>query len=249
MIEIKNLCAGYGKKQVLNDFSLKIEKGEILSIIGCNGTGKSTLLKTLAGVIDYEGQILLDTKNFKQMKAKERARKIAYLLQERNIPEMTVKDAVLHGRYPYLEFLKNYSESDVEFARLKMEEMGVIEYSDVPLYKLSGGIKQNVFIAMLLAQYTDYILLDEPITFLDISNRIQLIEKMKKLASNGKGIVTVIHEIPVALEISHKICIVENGKNAFLGTSAEVYDSGIIDKVFGVKLKKTEKDGQEIFYF
>lgn len=249
MVEIKNLCAGYGEKQVLKDFSLTIEKGEILSIIGCNGSGKSTLLKSLAGIINHKGQIIVDSKPFEKMKLKERARKIAYLAQEKNIPRMTVEETVLHGRYAYLDFSKNYSKSDVEIARSKMAEMGLTELRDTPLYKLSGGIKQNVYIAMLLAQDTDYILFDEPITFLDISNRLQLIDKLKILAEKGKGIVTVIHEIPVALEISHKICVIEKGRNVFYGSPSEVYDSGIIDKVFDVKLKKTTENEKEIFYF
>ncbi len=245
MLEIKNLSAGYGGRKVLSDVSLSFCEGEITSIIGPNGCGKTTLLKAVLSYIEGSGEVLLNGENLNKMTRGKRAREIAYLAQGRNIPDMTVGQLVLHGRFPHLSYPRRYRAEDREIARRAVEKMGLCECSDALLATLSGGMRQNAYIAMALAQDTKFILLDEPTTYLDIKNRISLMNELKSLADEGKGIVTVLHEIPFALDYSDKVIVMDGGRVIASGTPKEIYESKIADKVFGIEIKKT---GESYYY-
>lgn len=250
MLELKNVCSGYGKKQVLRDVSATFKKGEITSIIGPNGCGKSTLLKTIIGALPLtQGDILIDGKSICGMKSKNIARQIAYMPQSRNIPDMTVGQLVLHGRFAHLDYPRVYSENDKKIAAEAMRETGVLHLANERLDTLSGGMRQNAYIAMTLAQNTDYILTDEPTTYLDISNGLQLMKKLKELASGGKGVIMVMHDIALAMRCSDKIAVMSDGVLEAFDTRENVFNSGVIDKVFGVRLKRTETyNGYQYFF-
>ena len=165
MLELKNIFAGYGNKNILNGITVSFEKGKLTSIIGVNGCGKSTLLKAIPGILPLSGgEIMIDGKNLRSMSRNEIAKKIAYLAQGKNTPDMTVEQMVLHGRFPYLSYPRRYSQADRDIAGTAMEAVGISSLADKPMCELSGGMKQNAYIAMALAQDTDYILLDEPTT-------------------------------------------------------------------------------------
>ena len=201
MLELNRISAGYGKQTVLNDVSAFFEKGKLTSIIGVNGCGKSTLLKAILGILSLSsGEIFIDGENLLTISRNEIAKKIAYLSQGKNIPDMTVEQMVLHGRFPYLSYPRRYSSHDREVAIKAMEIVGVAEFAHKPLYSLSGGMRQNAYIAMALAQDTDYILLDEPTTYLDIAHQLELMRILRKLADSGKGIVTVMHNLTIAFD-------------------------------------------------
>ena len=196
MLEIKNVTAGYGKHTVLNDVSVAFEKGKLTSIIGVNGCGKSTLLKALLGILPLSsGEIVIDGKELCSMSRIEIARSVAYLAQGKNTPDMTVEQMVLHGRFPYLSYPRRYREADREIARKAMDAVGILHLADKSLYELSGGMRQTAYIAMAIAQDTDYILLDEPTTYLDIAHQLELMKLLRGLANSGKGIVTVMHDL------------------------------------------------------
>ena len=156
MIELHHVTAGYGKQTVLHDMSLTIEKGSLTSIIGVNGCGKSTTLKAILGMIPLQGgKIMLDGENTSQLSRNAIARKIAYLSQGRNTPDMTVEQIVLHGRFPHLSYPRRYTGRDRAIAHNAMEQMGIADLAHKPLSALSGGMRQNTYIAMALAQGTD----------------------------------------------------------------------------------------------
>ena len=181
LLELKNICASYGKKDILTDVSISFEKGIITAITGPNGCGKTTLLNTVIGVLRKKsGNIFIDGKDFSTFKEKELAKKIAYLPQDKNVPDMTVKNLVLHGRFPHTNFTGIYGERDRDAAYSAMEKLDILKYANLPISLLSGGMRQNVFIAMALCQETDYILLDEPTTYLDVSNQIKLMTLLKE---------------------------------------------------------------------
>ena len=154
---------------------------------------------------------------------------------------MTVEQLVLHGRFPHLSYPRRYTDQDRVIAVGAMEQMGIVEYAHKPLYSLSGGMKQNSYIAMALAQETDYVLLDEPTTYLDIAHQLELMKILRSLADSGKGIVTVMHNLPIAFDFSDKLTVMSNGKIIAYGTPSEICESHIVEDIFGVKIKQVQK--------
>lgn len=248
MIELSHISIGYGIKIILNDVSVAFEKGKLTSIIGANGCGKSTLLKTILRIIPSKsGNVTIDGDRLKEMSRNDIARRIAYLSQEKNTPDMTVEQLVLHGRFPHLSYPRRYTDQDRVIAVGVMEQMGIVEYAHKPLYSLSGGMKQNSYIAMALAQETDYILLDEPTTHLDIAHQLELMKILRSLADSGKGIIAVMHDLPMAFTFSDKIILINDGRIVDDERPEKIYERNVIDKVFGIALDRS-KDGRSYSY-
>lgn len=247
MIELKNVSAGYGKKNILGGMNLSFEKGSLTSVIGVNGCGKSTLLKAILGILPLSaGEIVIDGIDLRAMRGGEIAKKLAYLSQGKSTPDMTVGQLVLHGRFPYLSYPRRYRQADREMARKAMEEAGVAHLADKPLRELSGGMRQNAYIAMALAQDTDYILLDEPTTYLDIAHQLELMRLLKRLAESGKGIVTVMHDLPLAFDFSDTVAVIRDGTAVAHARPSELCESSVIHEIFGVK---TERSAENRFYY
>ena len=239
MLEIKNVTVGYGNQTVLNDVSAAFGKGKLTSIVGVNGCGKSTMLKAILGILPLSsGEIVIDGKELRSMSRNEIAKHVAYLAQGKNTPDMTVEQMVLHGRFPYLSYPRRYKESDREIARNAMEVVGISHLANHPLFTLSGGMRQNAYIAMALAQDTDYILLDEPTTYLDIAHQLELMRILRDLANSGKGIVTVMHDIPLAFDFSDEITIIHNGNALWKGSPSEISGSPFIKEIFNVEIER-----------
>jgi len=246
LIELNGLCAGYGRRRILHGITAAFARGSLSVIVGPNGSGKTTLLKAAAALIPAEsGTLLANGKSLPDMKPKERARTVAYLAQGgRSVPDMTAAHAVLHGRFAHLSYPHTYTENDKRIAAAAMERMGVSPFADRPMAELSGGMRQNVYLAMALAQETDYIFLDEPTTYLDVANRFRLMETLRALADEGKGIVAVLHDLELAMQFADEITVIQNGICAAKGAPDSLAESGILDRVFGITLQKIEiKDG------
>ena len=242
MLEIKNVTAGYGKQTVLNGITAAFEKGKLTSIIGVNGCGKSTLLKVMLGILPItDGIVEIDGRELSSLKRNEIAQQVAYLSQGKNTPDMTVMQMVLHGRFPYLSYPRRYTSRDREIAYSAMEQVGIADFAEKPLFMLSGGMRQNAYIAMALAQDTDYILLDEPTTYLDIAHQLELMRILRKLADSGKGIVTVMHDLPLAFDFSDRLAVMNNGMISIQATPSEISESHIVEDIFGVKIKQVQK--------
>lgn len=241
MIEIRDLEAGYPDKQVLKSVNLRIEKGKITVILGPNGCGKSTLLKTIVGILPVQsGSVFFDGTDAAGLSSRQRAQKAAYLSQNRSVPDITVERMVLHGRFPYLSYPRRYQKRDLEIAGKAMERMGIRELADRSLSSLSGGQRQKVYIAMALAQDTPVILLDEPTTYLDVSHQIQMMKHAGFLCREGKTVVMVLHDIPMAMQTADKIILMRDGEVCIQGNPEDVYQSGWMNHVFGVDVRRTE---------
>lgn len=248
MIELKNISAGYGKNVVLKNMSVVFEKGKLTSIIGVNGCGKSTLLKAILDMIPLSGgEITIDNNTLGNMTRNEIARKAAYLAQEKNTPDMTVEQMVIHGRFPHLNYPRHYTKQDQEIAFAAMERVGIEKFAHKPLHTLSGGMRQNAYIAMALAQSTDYVLLDEPTTYLDIAHQLELMKTLRTLADNGKGIIAVMHDLPMALTFSDRIVLLNDGRVVSNDEPERVCKQKTIDSVFGVAVERSA-DGRTYSY-
>ncbi len=247
MLELKNISAGYAGKTVLENMTVSFEKGKLTSIIGVNGCGKSTLLKATLGILPLSnGEIVIDGSNIREMSRNDIAKKISYLAQGKNTPDMTVEQMVLHGRFPYLSYPRRYKEIDREIAKSAMETVGIAHLADKPLCELSGGMRQNAYIAMALAQDTDYILLDEPTTYLDITHQLELMKLLKELANGGKGIITVMHDLPMSFYFSDELAVIHNGNIAKKATPTDMCDSPIIKDIFDISIERLH--GDQFYY-
>ncbi len=238
MLEIKNLSSGYGKNEVLHGASLTVKKGEVISVIGLNGSGKSTLLKSIVGIVKpHSGKIIINGIDSDTMPRSKKAQSIAYLAQGRDVPDMIVGQMVLHGRFPYLGFPRVYSDNDKKIAVSAMEKVGIEELYNKPLKTLSGGTRQKVYIAMALAQDAEYILFDEPLTYLDITHQLELMRDIKELADSGKGIICVMHDLPLAFTFSDRVVIINDGEIVVEDTPENLYNSQTVKDLFKLQLK------------
>ena len=248
MIELQHISAGYGRQTVLNDVSVIFEKGKLTSIIGVNGCGKSTLLKATLGIVPISGGCInIDGHSLGKMSRNDIARKVAYLSQGKSTPDMTVEQLVLHGRFPYLNYPRRYTQKDYEIAFSAMEQTGIAKYARRSLHSLSGGMRQTVYIAMALAQNTDYVFLDEPTTYLDISHQLELMKTLRHLADDGKGVITVMHDLPMAFSFSDKIILMNEGAILSDDAPEQICGQNTITQVFGILLNRSE-DGRSYSY-
>lgn len=249
MIELRNLCVSYGKRRILHGISTVFSRGKLTAVVGPNGSGKTTLLKAASAILPSEcGEILADGANILRMKSRDRAKKIAYLSQGRAVPDMTAAQTVLHGRFAHLSYPYIYTEKDKEIAVQAMKRMGVSDFSDIQMSALSGGMRQNVYLAMALAQETDCIFLDEPTTYLDIANRFQIMDTLRALADGGKCIVAVLHDLELALRFADEIAVLQNGTIIAKDTPEKIAQSKILENVFHISLQQVQTENGNTHY-
>lgn len=239
IIELKNLSIGYGNKSVLQDVNAKINKGEIVGIIGCNGAGKSTLLKTIRGLLTKQsGDILYFGRNLESFAEKELAREVAYLQQSVEVGfGYTGKDIVLAGRYPYMKWWKGESISDEELALKCMEYTGTKELAERPVNEVSGGQKQRILLAKVLAQQTPILFLDEPTTGLDMVYQEEIFRFSKALAEMGKTILMVVHELNLAAKYCSRIILLGEGTVIADGRPDNVFTEKILSKAYNAPVR------------
>lgn len=239
-MKVNNLSFSYGDFKVLDNISFEIPKGKITTIIGPNGSGKSTLFNLMTNnLLGYEGEIFLEDKNIKDIKIKDFARKVAIVHQYNSAPaDITVRKLISYGRTPYLNFGKSLSEKDEEIIEKAMKEAKVDEFANKLLGDLSGGQRQRVWIAMALAQETPYLFLDEPTTYLDIKNQIDLLKLIYKLNQDLKiTIVMVLHDINEAIHYSDEIIGIKDGVIAVKGDPDKVICEEVMKKIYGIDLE------------
>ena len=213
MIKIENLTAGYGKKEVIKDFSIEIKKGEMISIIGPNGVGKSTLLNTVRNEIKaIRGKVLFKKDNgeftdIKDLKDNERARLIAQVSTEKIRLEMLLSREVVElGRYPYTNRFGVLSDEDKRIVDLAIDRVGARDLLDKEFIRMSDGEKQIIMLARAIAQEPQVLILDEPTSYLDIRYKIRIMKVLKKLVSEKEiCCIMSLHELELARYISDRI--------------------------------------------
>jgi iron complex transport system ATP-binding protein len=237
MLKINNLSVFYGDRQILHEIQLEVHSGEIVALLGPNGTGKSTLIRSISGVIPIRnGNIFVDQKDVTSLSTMERARHISVVPQAVSIPPaFTVWETVLLGRTPYLNFLGQTSVKDEAIARQALEQVDVLHLIDKRMNEISGGEQQRVLLARTLAQDTPILLMDEPTTHLDISHQIDLLKLITKQArEKSLTVLIALHDLNLASMFADRIAIVQNGLLCVAGTPQETLTSDIINSVYNV---------------
>lgn len=250
MIELRNLSAGYGREPVLSGVSMGLTPGRVTALLGPNGCGKSTLLKTILGLQPrLGGEILADGTPTDEITPRQLAQKVTYLAQSRNTPNISARRMVLHGRFPYLSYPRRYSREDYEMVEKALQWADVGGIADRSMGELSGGQRQKVYLAMALAQDTPTILMDEPTTFLDVAHQLEVMATARRLAGEGRAVLMVLHDLCLALRWANEAAVLSEGRLLFRGTPGEAFESGILDRAFGVRLARVAtEDGWQYYY-
>ncbi|GCF92305.1 iron-dicitrate ABC transporter ATP-binding protein [Enterococcus florum] len=245
-----DLSVGYDKKIILNDVTIEIPQNKITSLIGPNGSGKSTLLKSLARILNpVKGEVMLDGENIHQMDSKMVAQKIASLSQtSAQINGLNVEEIVAYGRFPYQKGFSGLRERDHALINWALEATDLTGLRDRTLATLSGGQQQRVWIAMALAQDTDILILDEPITFLDPAHQLEILHLLTRINQQGKTILMTIHDLNHASRFSDYILGMKKGALIMQGSPEEVFTEKNMGELFDIRAHfyKTSGDSKPV---
>lgn len=245
LLEVKNISFHYkDNKKIFENISFSIGKGEVLCILGPNGTGKTTLIKCLNGLHGIDsGEILLEKNNINILSFKEISKYIGYIPQT-HIPTFpfSVMEVVIMGRAPYLSLTESPRENDIEIAKSALKELGIYHLKDKEYTNLSGGERQLVFLARILAQQPDILILDEPTSHLDFGNQIRFLEIVDKLAKSGLSIIMSSHFPDHAFLSSTKVAIMKEGTFIDFGTPEMVVTEENLRNAYGIDVTLLKLD-------
>ncbi len=235
MLEVKNLSACRGKKQVLRNINLELLSGTLTVIIGKNGSGKSSLCECINATVSYSGKILFSGEDAALLPPRKRARYISYLPQTLRCPHITVEELVSLGRTPYVGVSGRLTEEDREKCLQASKELGLEAVYNKFVDEISGGERQKAYLAMMLAQDSDVLMLDEPTSHMDIEVERAFADTLRILAKKGKAVLAVMHNINLAADIADRIIVMSGGEIVFGGKREESLRCEIIEKEFGVR--------------
>jgi len=231
----ERLIAGYEGRRVLDGVDFQVEEGRVTVLLGPNGSGKSTLLKTLARTLTPEGgRVLLDGRDIHRYRTREVAHRLGILPQSPTAPEgLTVRQLVGMGRFPHQRLWRQWSREDERAVTNAMATARVSDFATRPVDALSGGQRQRCWIAMVLAQETDLILLDEPTTFLDLKVQVDLLELLVRLAhERGRTLLVVLHDLNLAAAYADVLVMMRDGRIAHCGPPETVFTAANLKRVF-----------------
>lgn len=234
----EKLTLGYGKKIVVDELTVSIPDGHFTAIIGPNGCGKSTLLRTLSRLMTPQhGSVFLDGEQIQSYASKEVARRIGLLAQNATTPgDITVQELVARGRYPHQPLFTRWRKEDEEAVARAMQATGITDLARQSVDTLSGGQRQRAWIAMVLAQETAIMLLDEPTTWLDISHQIDLLELLSDLnRTQGYTLAAVLHDLNQACRYATHLIALRDGKIVAEGAPKEIVTPELIERIYGMR--------------
>lgn len=247
MIEVQEVSKSYAGKPVVEKVSLKIRQGSVTSFIGPNGAGKSTLLSMISRLLQKDsGKVLIDGKDVSDWRSTELAKKISILKQSNQVNlRLTVRELVSFGRFPYSQGKlkkEDWAKVDEAIAYMDMTDLQY-KYLD----QLSGGQNQRAFIAMVIAQNTDYILLDEPLNNLDMKHSVQIMKVLRRLVEElGKTVIIVIHDINFASCYSDYIVALKDGKIVKEGPTEAIIDNTVLENIYDMDIPIELVNGNRI---
>lgn len=244
-MKIEHLNKNYGIKKVVTDLSVAITPQKFTAFIGPNGAGKSTLLAMIARLLKKDfGEVYLSGQGIESFKATEFAQKISILKQQNHLDlKISVRELVAFGRFPYSK--GHLKKSDQEKIAWALALMNLEELADQDVAELSGGQLQRAYIALVLAQDTDYILLDEPLNNLDIKHATQMMKNLQQLVTDyGKTVVMVVHDLNFAASYADEVVMMKNGKLFANGPTAAVMTQESLSALYDTPIKVCEISGQ-----
>lgn len=240
MLEVQNVCAGYNGTEIVHNISFQLNMGESMCILGANGCGKTTFLRTVGNLLPFTGSIKLDGTEIRSMKRKKIAAKVALLSQiSGTYFPYTVYDTVMLGRYQHIRqgLSDRPGKSDREAVEHCLETVGLSHYANRKINELSGGQLQRVFLAKALAQDPQIILLDEPTNHLDIKHQVELIQYLKQWSESGEhAVIGVFHDINLAMQLSDKILFMKDGREIAFGSMEEIGSKQLLEDVYDMDL-------------
>lgn len=245
MIKVEHISKNYSEKIILDDVTLEIPKGKITSLVGANGAGKSTLLGIISRLLKQNGgNVIIDDKNIEDYKNKALAQQLSILKQANHIElKLTVRELVSFGRFPYSQGRLTSEDKEKIEQALDFLELKEIENSYID--ELSGGQRQRAFLAMVVAQDTQYVLLDEPLNNLDMKHSVQIMRTLKKLCTEkGKTIIIVLHEINFAANYSDYIVAMKDGKIRHFDTTKNIITAEVLKDIFDINFEIIQKEDQ-----
>ena len=250
-MKIEGLSKSFGKKTILDDIDLTIKKGKLTAFIGPNGAGKSTLLATMSRLIQTEtGHIYLEGKDLKSFKSRDLAQQPSILKQMNHLNmNITIFELVAFARFPYSK--GNLTPTDKEKINLSIAQLGLTELAEENIQNLSGGQLQRAYIAMILAQDTDYILLDEPLNNLDMNFAVQMMQLLTKLVTEfGKTVIIVLHDINFAASFADEIVAMKSGKIFAHDQTDQIIHEHILNPLYEMSVRIKEIEGKKFcLYF
>jgi iron complex transport system ATP-binding protein len=238
-LTLRGVTARYGSKVVAADVEIEVPAGSWLAIIGPNGAGKSSLLKSIVGVVDHDGEILLDGTPAAALGSRERARAVAYAPQTPQLPDrLTVTDYVLLGRTPHLAPLARERRADLEIVEQVLARLDLASFAGRALHTLSGGERQRTVLARVLAQQAGLLLLDEPTTGLDIGHAQALLDLIDRLrAEEGATVVSTLHDLTLSAQYADRLLLLDDGAVVATGEPAEVLTRQIVERHYAATVE------------
>ncbi|CAM4362338.1 ABC transporter ATP-binding protein [Paenibacillus alkaliterrae] len=233
-----SLDIAYDDRLIVQNLNIAIPQGKITALVGANGSGKSTILKTMARIMNpAQGSVLLDGKSIHKQSTKEVAKQLAILPQNPTAPDgLTVAELVSYGRFPYQKGFGSMSKDDRSIVQWAIEATGMSHFAERPVDQLSGGQRQRAWIAMALAQETEILFLDEPTTFLDMAHQLEVLHLLQNLnESNNRTVVMVVHDLNHAARYAHHMIAIKTGVVVGEGSPLEVITPEIMREVFNIE--------------
>lgn len=247
MLSVRNVVKRYGQVTVLDNVSLDVPKGKITSLIGPNGAGKSTLLSIMSRLIPKDGgEVYIEGREIGQWKSSELARKLAVLKQSNHTNlRLTVRQLVSFGRFPYSQ--GNLTRADEEIVDQALEYLQLDCIQDKYLHQLSGGQRQRAYIAMVVAQDTEYVLLDEPLNNLDMRHAVEIMKTLQNLVEDlQKTVVIVLHDINFASCYSDHIVAMDHGRIVNAGCTEEIICGDVLGPLYDMDFRIEEINNNRI---
>lgn len=250
MLEIRNLSVSFGNRQVLHDVSFSLRPNRLTVMVGRNGSGKSTLLSCVNQQLPYSGSIFRGKDDLARMHPRERAKAVAILPQFLPSPRITAREMVALGRNPWLDFTGRLTDTDKQAVEAALRDADAAELAGRYVDTLSGGEKQRVLLAMILAQNTPIALLDEPTAHMDFGYEAEFLELLKKLKTErGKTFLVILHDLNQAVRYADDLMVLDGGRLVFCGSREMCLDKQILETTFGLRRCTLPEQGEDLIFF